>query len=171
MVSRGRIAVLGLVLAGLALSAVLPLRTYLEQRSQIAALHEQIASDTSAVAQLQLTAARWQDPAFVRAQARQRLHLIAPGETGYIVTDSGTLSPSPGPVAPSVSTAPRDAVAGGPTSPPAAGTSTPPPAYRPGLAGTGAANTGPAHTGAGGLADLGSANPLWDSGVLSPPTR
>ena len=163
MVSRPRLAVLGLVLAGLALSAVIPLRTYLEQRSQIGALHQQIASDTSTVAQLQLTAARWQDPAFVRAQARLRLHLIAPGDTGYIVTDSGPGSPSPGPVAPSVSVAPTvsaastDAAPGDPTSPPAPGPSTP-------------AMQGGA-TGPGGLAGLGSANPLWDAGVLSPPTR
>ncbi len=120
MVSTARVGILLLVLAGLVLSAVLPVRTYLEQRSQISALERGVADERSAVAALQVTAAHWQDPAFVSAQARERLRLVAPGETGYIVTDSGAASSAtPAPAAPPTATAgpARPTVSGSPTVP------------------------------------------------------
>jgi hypothetical protein len=32
---------------------------------------------------------RWRDPAYVAAQARQRLHFVRPGETAYVLLDPG----------------------------------------------------------------------------------
>jgi hypothetical protein len=34
---------------------------------------------------------RWQDPIYIRAQARNRLYYVLPGEVSYLVMDNGTL--------------------------------------------------------------------------------
>lgn len=68
------------------------LRIYLEQRAQIASLRADVASTTVQVNELQRQKDQWADPAYVAAQARQRLRYVFPGETGYVV-----LAPPSGP--------------------------------------------------------------------------
>jgi len=83
----GRAALLALVLTVLGVSFAYPLRTWLEQRSELAALHAERARLELQVADLEDQRARWKDPAYIRQQARERLAFVLPGETGYIVID------------------------------------------------------------------------------------
>lgn len=85
----GRAAVLALVVCALALALAYPLRAYLEQRGRIAELRERTAAQEQRVAELRAEQDRWQDPAFVRQQARERLNFVLPGETRYVVLEPG----------------------------------------------------------------------------------
>ncbi|MBD7996691.1 septum formation initiator family protein [Arthrobacter sp. Sa2CUA1] len=60
-------------------------RTYLQQRSEIAALQAEIVHAEQAGEELQETLNRWEDPAYIKAQARERIFLVMPGETRYLV--------------------------------------------------------------------------------------
>ena len=83
----GRAAVLVLVLAVLTVSYASSLRAYLQQREHIGDLKEAIAERESAINALEREKQRWQDPAFVKAQARARFGYLMPGETGFLVLD------------------------------------------------------------------------------------
>ncbi len=80
-----RAAVLALLVVGLLVSAALPLREYLSQRSEIAALESEQADARTRVAELEAEKERLQDPAHIAAEARRRLHFVLPGETAYVV--------------------------------------------------------------------------------------
>jgi len=75
-----------LVLAVLAISYASSMRAYLQQRGQISGLKDQIALRRANIAGLEKEKQRWQDPAFVRQQARE-LGYVNPGETAYRVLD------------------------------------------------------------------------------------
>lgn len=79
-------AVVG-VLVILALLLAPYLRPWLEQRSQLEAGRAQVAQLEQDVAQLTDERRRWDDPAYVKAQARDRLRYVMPGEVGYVVLD------------------------------------------------------------------------------------
>lgn len=83
----GRAAVLVLVLAVLAVSYASSLRAYLQQRDQIEQLEAQIDHREEKIADLKREKERWQDPAFLRQQARERFNYVMPGETPYVVVD------------------------------------------------------------------------------------
>jgi cell division protein FtsB len=87
------------VLAGLLLVvgiAVAPfLRDAANQQSEISALREEVATREKNVADLEQQLERWDDPAFVKAQARQRLKYVMPGEVGYLVLDEGEKQEEP----------------------------------------------------------------------------
>lgn len=76
---------LALLCLGLLASAALPLREYLAQRQDIAALEEQQSATRDRIAALEAERERLQDPAYVAAEARRRLHFVLPGETAYVV--------------------------------------------------------------------------------------
>lgn len=61
------------------------LGVYFKQRSQLADLTAQQAQQTRTIAQLQDELKRWDDPDYVRTQARSQLGWVVPGETGYRV--------------------------------------------------------------------------------------
>jgi cell division protein FtsB len=79
-----RAAVLALVAGALLVALVYPVRTYLSQRGRIDELHRQTEAQRVSVENLKEQKERWGDPAYVRAQARRRLHFVMPGETGYV---------------------------------------------------------------------------------------
>jgi cell division protein FtsB len=83
----GRAVVLLLVVAALVVSSVVPMRTFFEQRADLAALRAQTAEQQARVAALEAQQLRWDDPAYVEAQARTRLHFVMPGEVGYVVLE------------------------------------------------------------------------------------
>ncbi|MEI2808865.1 MAG: septum formation initiator family protein [Nocardioides sp.] len=83
----GRMAVLVLVLAVLTVSYASSLRAYLHQRSHIEDLKVQIAEREASVKALEREKRRWEDPAYIRMQARQRFGYVMPGETGLQVID------------------------------------------------------------------------------------
>lgn len=91
----GRALLLGVVVCALVLSLAYPIREYVGQRSQIAAL-EQTARDTQARVDA-LTELRLQlaDPAYIEAQARERLKYAMPGDRVFIVVD-GQAAPEVG---------------------------------------------------------------------------
>ena len=80
-----RAAILALVLVAVAVSLLVPIRQYLAQRADIAALRAGVANERDRVSALQAERERWADPAYVQQQARERLHFVMPGETAYVV--------------------------------------------------------------------------------------
>ena len=80
-------AILVAVLAVLVVSYASSMRAYLQQRSHIAELRAQIASSESDIKNLEREQRRWQDPAYVETQARERFGWVLPGETSYQVID------------------------------------------------------------------------------------
>jgi len=83
----GRAAVLALVVCMLAISLAYPMREYLSQRGDIGELEAKVAAQEKRVAELERARERWNDPAYVKAQARDRLHFVMPGETQYVVLE------------------------------------------------------------------------------------
>ena len=82
-----RAVVLTAVMA-LALAVMVPsVRAYLKQQETLQDLQGQVVDAQAQVDELQGQAARWNDPAYVIAQARDRLVYVLPGETPYRVVD------------------------------------------------------------------------------------
>lgn len=80
--------VLGALLV-IALATLVPtLNTYVAQRQQLARLESRVQQQEQQVTDLQHQVDRWEDPAFVAAQARERLLFAMPGETQYRLTDT-----------------------------------------------------------------------------------
>jgi len=83
----GRAAVLVIILAALVVSYASSLRAWVDQQQQMSALRSQQAEQRQRVGELQDEISRWNDPAFVKAQARERFGYVMPGEIGYVVID------------------------------------------------------------------------------------
>ena len=64
------------------------LRTWWQQRQEIRTTEAQIAASKDAIEQLEDDAQRWDDPAYVKQQARERFGWVLPGEVGYRVIDA-----------------------------------------------------------------------------------
>ena len=99
-----RAAVLAIVVCALALTIAVPLRTYLSQRDDLAVQEQRQAELRGDVQRLEERKAQLSDPAQVRAEARDRLRYVMPGEVPYLVElpgDRGTLDDAqpPPPVA------------------------------------------------------------------------
>lgn len=69
----------------LAVSYFNSMRVYFDQDRQIQAARYEIQQKSEAIADLESELTRWQDPAYVKAQARTRLGWVMPGEVGYRV--------------------------------------------------------------------------------------
>ncbi len=61
---------------------------FLNQRRQIAEMEESIRLAQEQVEQMQAERDRWQDPVYIRSQARDRLYYVLPGEVSYLVMDA-----------------------------------------------------------------------------------
>jgi cell division protein FtsB len=59
--------------------------TYVDQRQQIDALRDAVAVSAEEVADLEAQRERWNDPAYITTQARERLYYVRPGEVVYLV--------------------------------------------------------------------------------------
>ena len=79
----GRALVLVAVFVLLGLSYASSLRIYLDQQHQLALADQQIGERKARIGELEAELDRWDDPAYVRAQARDRLGWVMPGEIGY----------------------------------------------------------------------------------------
>jgi len=80
-----QVAILGLVLCAIALSIAFPLRSYLQQRSDLA---EAVAARTVLEKQRDELVARkaaLQDPDYIAIEARRRLQFVSPGDTVFVV--------------------------------------------------------------------------------------
>lgn len=83
----GRAAILVLVLAVLVVSYASSMRAYLEQRHHIESLEQSIAQSQAHIEQMKRERERWQDPAYVRAKARERFGWVLPGQIGFQIID------------------------------------------------------------------------------------
>jgi cell division protein FtsB len=84
------IMMLGLIVLGVIVLAP-SLKLLIQQRTEIANLEKSVASQKHAVSSLRGQVARWDDPAYIEAQARNRLLFVFPGEFSYLVIpESGT---------------------------------------------------------------------------------
>ena len=77
-----------LTLLVIAVIALAPsIRTFVEQQNQLADLRQAVEDRRDAVNDLNAEIARWDDPAFIEAQARDRLVYVYPGDVTYLVID------------------------------------------------------------------------------------
>ncbi len=79
----GRAAILVVVAGVLVVTLAVPVRAWFAQRAEISGLQADVEAARDRVASLTIQKERWQDPAFVAAEARRRLHFVLPGEIGY----------------------------------------------------------------------------------------
>jgi cell division protein FtsB len=91
---NGRLLVLGLAMAAVTVALAPNIHTYMDQRAEISALKQDIAAQTTQQSAAQSELARWDDPAYVKQQARDRVSMLMPGETGYWVYGAGPSSGS-----------------------------------------------------------------------------
>lgn len=82
----GRTFAIAAIFFALALFLAPPIKNYFTQRAQISALQSQLSSDRAALEAAKKELLLWQDPEYIKSQARERLHFVMPGERQYIVT-------------------------------------------------------------------------------------
>ena len=87
-----------LVLVGLVVLGVVTLapgiKTWYLQQQQIADVAAQVEQAKKDVASMQVERKRWDDPVYVRSQARDRLYYVMPGEVSYLVMDADGIDPN-----------------------------------------------------------------------------
>jgi hypothetical protein len=81
------------VLVILALTVVPMLRPWIAQRQELAGQQQKVSDLRRSVAELTAERNRWKDPAYVKAQAGERLNFVMPGQTRYtLLDDAGAAS-------------------------------------------------------------------------------
>ncbi len=65
------------------------LRIFVEQQQQLAQLRADVEAQKTGVKNLKDERARWDDPSYIEAQARERLNYVYPGEYSYLVINDG----------------------------------------------------------------------------------
>jgi cell division protein FtsL len=78
------------VLVILALLIAPYVRPWLAQRSQLAQGRVEVSRLEADVARLQAERDRWNDPAYIKQQARTRLGMLEPGQVGYVRLEPAT---------------------------------------------------------------------------------
>ncbi|MCC4906784.1 septum formation initiator family protein [Microbacterium sp. cx-59] len=78
------VIMLGLVVLGV-LVLVPTVGTYLDQQSRIRALEHAVQLTQNEIDDLQAQSERWDDPAYITTQARERLYYVRPGEVVYLI--------------------------------------------------------------------------------------
>jgi cell division protein FtsB len=85
--TSNRVLALSAIFFILALIIAPPVKHYFTQRAQISALKAELSADNTALEKAREELLLWQDPEYIKSQARERLHFVLPGERQYIVTD------------------------------------------------------------------------------------
>ena len=85
--TSNRVLALSAIFFILALTIAPPVKHYFTQRAQISALKAELSADNTALQKAREELLLWQDPEYIKSQARERLHFVLPGERQYIVTD------------------------------------------------------------------------------------
>ncbi len=88
MVSIRRVLVVGSVALLLAILLGPTLKNYLDQRSRIGALEQQVAQQQADVSALEREKSLWANPEYVEQQARKRLKFVKIGEKAYSIIDA-----------------------------------------------------------------------------------
>ena len=84
----GRLLALGVVMIAITILLAPTVKIFLDKRAEIAALQADIAAKQAKQEDLKRQVSRWQDPNYVKQQARDRINMVMPGETGYWVFGS-----------------------------------------------------------------------------------
>ncbi len=84
------VLVVVLVMAGAVIVSP-SLSTFVQQQREIAELRESVRLHQEAVTEIDAEREKWKDPVYVRAQARDRLFYVLPGETQLNVIDDVVL--------------------------------------------------------------------------------
>ena len=84
----GRMLALALVMIAITIMLAPSVKIFLEKRAEIAALEADISAKQAKQTDLKRQVSRWQDPNYVKQQARDRINMVMPGETGYWVFGS-----------------------------------------------------------------------------------
>ncbi|KNY07561.1 MULTISPECIES: FtsB family cell division protein [unclassified Microbacterium] len=87
------------------------LGTYIDQRQKIAALEQSIQVSEEQITALEKERERWEDPAYITTQARERLYYVKPGEVVFLVDndlDPAALPQEQGPVSDTLEETPTD---------------------------------------------------------------
>ncbi|MET4619748.1 cell division protein FtsB [Arthrobacter sp. 2762] len=92
----GRMLALAVVMIAITIMLAPTVRIFLEKRAEISALEAEIASKQAEQAELNKQLSRWQDPNYVKQQARDRINMVMPGETGYWVFGGEEAAGTPG---------------------------------------------------------------------------
>ena len=93
----GRTVALLTVLFIAALIMAQPLQLLLEQQNDITQAQQQLAQEQQRQQDLETQLERWEDPAYVQQQARERFNMVMPGERKYLVIDDETEPAEPEP--------------------------------------------------------------------------
>lgn len=80
------VLIVGLIIVG-ALVLSPSLTTFVQQQREINELRESVRIHRDAVSEIDAERAKWKDPVYIRAQARDRLFFVMPGETQLSVID------------------------------------------------------------------------------------
>lgn len=92
----GRMLALAVVMIAITIMLAPTVKIFLEKRAEISGLEADIASKQAEQASLQKQITRWQDPNYVKQQARDRINMVMPGEAGYWVFGGDVPAGTPG---------------------------------------------------------------------------
>jgi cell division protein FtsB len=80
----GRATTLGLILVTLLLAYAYPMRIYLTQQAQIAALESRQDAQRARIQEKKTQVAKWNDKDYIIAMAHKRLQMVLPGDKAYV---------------------------------------------------------------------------------------
>jgi cell division protein FtsB len=89
------ITALGLIVLSVVVLAP-SLRVVIEQRQQISQLQAEVKASKGSLVDLAQQKARWNDPNYIEAQARERLSYVLPGDFSYLVINDDPTTVKPG---------------------------------------------------------------------------
>ncbi|SDW07324.1 Cell division protein FtsB [Arthrobacter sp. cf158] len=92
----GRMLALAVVMIAITIMLAPTVKIFLEKRAEISALEGEIAGKKAEQTELNKQISRWQDPNYVKQQARDRINMVMPGETGYWVFGGEEAAGTPG---------------------------------------------------------------------------
>jgi cell division protein FtsB len=85
----GRMLALAVVMIAITIMLAPTVKIFFDKKAEIDALHADIAARQAEGDALRQQVSRWQDPNYVKQQARDRINMVMPGETSYWVFGQG----------------------------------------------------------------------------------
>jgi len=90
-----RAAILAVLVVALLFYLLVPLRTYMEQRSRLNELSNRVELLQKQNAQLESKIGRYKDPSYLESLARDCLGMVKPGEIPFLIVPKGGTPPPP----------------------------------------------------------------------------
>ena len=92
----GRATTLACVLGALLLAYAYPVRIYLNQQAQIAALESSQEVQKARIKDKKTQVAKWHEDDYIIAMAHKRLQMVLPGDRAFVITDPKAAAKNPG---------------------------------------------------------------------------